>query len=253
MQRRLPAELDAYAAQAQAVADWLEPFLSDSLGAGTALPGWTLRTLVGHLVGSKDGLAHYLGTSADVPPTPAAQYVRAYAAAAADITEASAAAGELPPDELLASLRAPVAAPELADTALVAGPRGAITALDFARTRTVDLVVHCDDLSRSFPDRDPVPLHRPALATAVRTLAEILAAQAPGRSVEVRVAPFIAVQAVPGPRHTRGTPPNVVETDPLTWLRVATGREPFATAVATGAIRASGNRSDLTDYLPVLS
>jgi putative sterol carrier protein len=58
---------------------------------------------------------------------------------------------------------------------------------------------------------------------------------------------------VEGPRHTRGTPPNVVETDPLTWLRVATGREPFAAAAATGAIRASGNRSDLTDYLPVLS
>jgi uncharacterized protein (TIGR03083 family) len=253
MPRRLPAELDAYGEQARAVADWLEPFLSGSLDADTALPGWTVRTLVGHLVGSKDGLTHYLGTSAPGPATPAAQYVRAYAAAAADITEASATAGDLPADQLLASLRTPVTAPDLADTALVAGPRGPITALDFARTRTVDLVVHCDDLSRSFPDHDPLPLLRPALATAVRTLAEILAAQAPGRSVEVRVAPFIAVQAVPGPRHTRGTPPNVVETDPLTWLRVSTGREPFAAAVARGAIRASGNRSDLTDYLPVLA
>ena len=69
----------------------------------------------------------------------------------------------------------------------------------------------------------------------------------------MRIAPFIAVQAVPGPRHTRGTPPNVVETDPVTWLRVATGREPFAAAVARGAVRASGNRSDLTDHLPVLA
>jgi uncharacterized protein (TIGR03083 family) len=253
MPRRLPAEIDGYGEQARAVADWLEPFLSDALDVDTALPGWTLRTLVGHLVGSKDGLTHYLGTSATGPATPAAQYVRSYAPAAADITEASAAAGDQPPDQLLASLRAPVVAPDLADTAVVAGPRGPITVLAFARTRTVDLVVHCDDLSRSFPDRDPVPLRPPALATAVRTLAEILAAQSPGRSVEVRVAPFIAVQAVPGPRHTRGTPPNVVETDPLTWLRVATGREPFAAAVATGAIRASGNRSDLTDYLPVLA
>jgi hypothetical protein len=98
-----------------------------------------------------------------------------------------------------------------------------------------------------------VPLLRPALATTVRTLAEILAAQAPGRSVEVRVPPFVAVQAVAGPRHTRGTPPNVVETDPVTWLRVATGRTPFADAVANGAIRASGNRSDLTEHLPVLA
>ncbi len=114
------------------------------------------------------------------------------------------------------------------------------------RTRVVDLVVHCDDLSRSLPDRDPVPLRRPALATAVRTLAEILAAQAPGRSVEVRVPPFVAVQAIAGPRHTRGTPPNVVETDPVTWLRLATGRADFADAVAAGAVRASGNRADLT-------
>ena len=87
----------------------------------------------------------------------------------------------------------------------------------------------------------------------MRLLAEILAAQAPGRSVEVRVPPFVAVQAIDGPRHTRGTPPNVVETDPVTWLRVATGRVPFAAAVADGTVRASGNRADLSDHLPVLS
>ncbi|MGH3263834.1 MAG: sterol carrier family protein [Trebonia sp.] len=121
------------------------------------------------------------------------------------------------------------------------------------RRRLIELVVHADDLSRSLPDREPVPLARPALASAVRTLAETLAAQAPGRSVEVRVPPFVAVQAIEGPRHTRGTPPNVVETDPLTWLRVATGREPFAAAVAAGRIRAGGSRADLSPYLPVLS
>ena len=83
--------------------------------------------------------------------------------------------------------------------------------------------------------------------------AEILAEQVPGRSVELRVAPFVAVQAVPGPRHTRGTPPNVVETDGPTWLRVATGRRSFAEAVADGSVRASGNRADLTEFLPLLS
>ncbi len=136
---------------------------------------------------------------------------------------------------------------------MVDGPRGPITALDFARTRLLDLVVHCDDFSRSLPDRDPVPLHRAALASTTRTLAEILAAQARGRSVEVRVPPFVAVQAIPGPRHTRGTPPNVVETDPLTWLRLATGRTAFAEAVAAGKVHASGLRADLSSYLPVLS
>ena len=249
---RLARELEAYTGQAAAVADWLAGL--DDPAAPTVLPGWTLGTTVGHLVGSKDGLASYLGTSAPGPATPVADYVQAYAPAAADITSASAAVAE---GQSLAALvdrlREPVPVPDLADAAVVAGPRGPITALDFARTRVLDLVVHCDDLSRSFPARPPVPLLRPALATTVRTLAEILAARAPGRSVEVRVPPFVAVQAIAGPRHTRGTPPNIVETDPVTWLRVATGRAAFPGAVATGAIRASGNRSDLTPHLPVLA
>lgn len=252
---RLAAEIAAYCAQAGAAADWLaEVFTPATAGTATALPGWDLNTLVGHLVGSRDGLSAHLAVPAAAPATAAAQYVRAYAPAAEDIGAASAAvAAGKDPAALLDRLRAPIDVPDLADTAVVAGPRGPITALDFARTRVLDLVVHCDDLSRSLPDRPPVPLLRPALATTVRTLAELLAGQAPGRSVEVRVPPFVAVQAVPGPRHTRGTPPNVVETDPLTWLRIATGRLAFADAVAAGGVRASGTRADLTDYLPVLA
>lgn len=253
MTSRLGREVETYVAQARAAADWLQPLMVGWLDAGTVLPGWTLRTMVGHLVGSKEGLGRYLTVPAPGPATPAGQYVRAYSPAADEITAVSAEMGTAHPADLLDRLRADVAVPDLADTAVVAGPRGPITALDFARTRTVDLVVHCDDLSRSFADREPLPLLRPALATAVRLLAELLAAQAPGRSVEVRIAPFVAVQAIPGPRHTRGTPPNVVEADPVSWLRIATGRVPFAEAVSTGAVRASGNRSDLTAYLPVLS
>ena len=92
---------------------------------------------------------------------------------------------------------------------------------------------------------------RTALRDATRELLAALARSAPGRSVEVRVPPFGAVQCVAGPRHTRGTPPNVVETDPRTWVAVATGGEPWADAVADGRIRASGIRTDLTPYLPV--
>jgi hypothetical protein len=92
---------------------------------------------------------------------------------------------------------------------------------------------------------------RTTLRAAVRVLLAALAAQAPGRSVEVRVPPYGAVQCIAGPRHTRGTPPNVVETDPLTWLEVATGRVTWADAVDAGRIRASGNRADLSDHLPV--
>lgn len=84
---------------------------------------------------------------------------------------------------------------------------------------------------------------RSALAAAVRGTVGILAAELPGRSVEVRVPPFAAVQCVEGPRHTRGSPPNVVETDARTWLQLATGRLTWDEAVAEGRVRASGTRA----------
>lgn len=79
----------------------------------------------------------------------------------------------------------------------------------------------------------------------------LLAEKAPGHSVEVRVPPFGAVQAVEGGRHTRGTPRAVVETDPETWLAVATGELGWAEAVDSGRVRASGERTDLSAYLPL--
>jgi hypothetical protein len=88
-------------------------------------------------------------------------------------------------------------------------------------------------------------------ATAVRYLLQLLAEKAPGNSVEMRVPPFGAVQVVEGPRHTRGTPPNVVETDADTWIALATGVEQWTDAAASGRIRASGTRSDLSPLLPL--
>lgn len=85
----------------------------------------------------------------------------------------------------------------------------------------------------------------------MRALLRALAVAAPGRSVEVRVPPYGAVQCVEGPRHTRGTPPNVVETDPVTWVAVATGRLGWEPAVAAGRLRLSGGRADLSRYLPL--
>ena len=79
----------------------------------------------------------------------------------------------------------------------------------------------------------------------------VLEERAPGRSVEVRVPPFAAVQAIPGVRHTRGTPPAVVETDAETGLAVATGRTTWAEALDSGRVAASGERTDLTPYLPL--
>jgi hypothetical protein len=101
-------------------------------------------------------------------------------------------------------------------------------------------------------DADPLAsAARADLRDATRYLLEELAARAPGRTVEVRVPPFGAVQCVEGPRHTRGTPPNVVETDAETWLGLATGRLGWAEAVAAGVVRASGERADLSDFLPI--
>ena len=92
---------------------------------------------------------------------------------------------------------------------------------------------------------------RADLATAVRYLLQLLVEKAPGGAVEVRVPPFGAVQVIEGPRHTRGTPPNVDETDAATWIALATGEQAWADAAASGRILASGIRADLTDVLPL--
>jgi len=89
------------------------------------------------------------------------------------------------------------------------------------------------------------------LRQASRHLLSQLAREWPGRSVEVRVPPFGAVQCVAGTRHTRGTPPNVVEADAVTWILLASGRLPWSAAVEAGRVKASGTRADLSAYLPL--
>jgi hypothetical protein len=102
-------------------------------------------------------------------------------------------------------------------------------------------------------DTSPAP-DRAELAAAVRLTARTLASLAPGASVEVRIPPFVAVQCIAGPRHTRGTPPNVVETDPRTWLRLATGLLRIAEARATGALHLSGSRAgEIESWLPLIT
>lgn len=93
---------------------------------------------------------------------------------------------------------------------------------------------------------------RAQLARAVRLSLRTLAQLAPGFAVEVRVPPWAAVQCVAGPRHIRGTPPTVVETDPRTWLELATGRLPWTTALAQGRVAASGTRADISRWLPLM-
>ena len=99
---------------------------------------------------------------------------------------------------------------------------------------------------------DPEGVDRATVGTAVRYTLEELGTRAPGRSVEVRVPPFGAVQCIEGPRHTRGTPPNVVESDADTWLRLATGDLAWDEAVAGGRLRVSGTRAHLRALLPLV-
>ena len=112
----------------------------------------------------------------------------------------------------------------------------------------------------TIPDAEGAEAVRRALATepdretsalAVRYLLQVLAEDTPGNAVEVRVPPFGAVQVVEGPRHTRGTPPNVVETDAATWIALALGEEEWADAASAGRILASGIRADVSDLLPL--
>lgn len=115
------------------------------------------------------------------------------------------------------------------------------------RCAVVDLEPWLRDETAATPDRT-------ALGTAVRLTARTLAAMAPGASVEVRVPPFVAVQCITGPRHTRGTPPNVLETDPRTWLLLTAGLIEFDEAVADGKLSLSGSRAgDVESWLPLVT
>lgn len=117
-----------------------------------------------------------------------------------------------------------------------------------AQTRAAVLAV-----ARWLRDEAGSAPNRADLAAAVRLTARTLAVAAPGASVEVRVPPFVAVQCIAGPRHTRGTPPNVVETDPRTWLLLACGLLSAGEAAATGALRLSGARAgEIVSWLPLV-
>jgi uncharacterized protein (TIGR03083 family) len=245
----------ALLAQARGVLDAVGGLEPSAYGLPTRLGDWTVRELVAHLAGEVEAMSRVLGEEPAAPPadlTPG-RWALATAPRAGRLDEDTRriAAGGDPAARLAAAvgaLEADLAGP-LPDLLVRVLP-GTLTAADFAVTRLVELVVHADDLAAA--TGVPVPQDRRALAAVVRVLADAFADKAPGNAVELRVPPFAAVQCVAGPRHTRGTPPNVVETDPLTWIRLACGRLPWADALAGARVSASGERADLAPYLPVL-
>lgn len=235
----------------QTWADWLP---SADPTSPTPLPGWDVGTLSAHLLVLGEGLVDGLDRATAEAPLPVLDYLARYAAGSGDVDALALARAGGPTAAGLgaAAVRVRQAADD-AVPAVVTGPRGPLRGADFVATRLVDAVVHADDLQRALPDA-PGP-SRKAEAAAVRHLLSWLAAEHPGQTLEVRVPPHGAVQCgVEGSTlaHTRGTPPNVVECAPRTFLRLATGRLAWLEARSQGLVSASGHRADLSGWLPVL-
>lgn len=229
---------DIVVAQWRTVIDIVDAVPDESFDRPTRLPGWNVAALIAHLAGNPSyppdqATSRYY----DVVPQDDA------AMAQADIDKARGAS----PQQLRNDVREQT---DLAVAWLRVAPLDR-ELTDYLPSRCIESVLHSLDLA----DATGIPPHLEpdAVGVATRTTARRLADRAPGRSVEVRIPPYIAVQCVTGPRHTRGTPPNVVETDPVTWLELAGGRLSWAAAVESGRVRASGERADLAPYLPVLS
>ncbi|MFD8889336.1 sterol carrier family protein [Streptomyces sp. NPDC059566] len=226
----------------------------EQLARPSGLGDWSVAELAAHIAWIADSLAGGLARPpAAVAELSAVEWPFATASLAGKISEA---ARETLTGAPLPELYARAAARMAEALAAHSGDRvldlwiGDMTLADFLVTRTVELVVHTDDLNRA--TGLDIPIERQALAACTRLLADALALKAPGGSVEVRVPPFAVVQCIEGPRHTRGTPPNVVETDPLTWIRLATGRTGWAAALDEAHVRASGERADLSALLPLM-
>ncbi|MET7481194.1 sterol carrier family protein [Streptomyces sp. NPDC005648] len=227
------------------------------LELGTRLGEWTVRELVAHI-----GMAVTAVHRALDRPAPARQdavlldWPFATSANSAAIAHFTRDLAERHPDLDTYLTDVDRTLTELLDahsgSRLLETNVGALPLDDYLVTRTVELVVHTDDLNAAVPGLE-VPYDRQALAACTRLLADALAVKAPGGSTEVRVPPYAVVQCVEGPRHTRGTPPNVVETDPLTWMRLATGRVAWKYALDEARVSASGERADLSALLPLMT
>jgi uncharacterized protein (TIGR03083 family) len=256
----LPDLYDAYAAQQSALVAWLTDLPAPAWDLPSRLPGWTVRELAFHATDMTSAVVRAVATGpVREPALTIAEYTSAWSAAGDEIAARDRErAADLDPAAVLAN--ADVARRELLEALaethgdpVLAGRRGPIRLGDLMTTRVNELVVHSIDLSTSVPDSTPVGLDPRSLAVACRMLAAILVERAPGRAVEVRVPPYVAVQCVAGPRHTRGTPGNVVEVQPVAWVALATGRLTWDEAVTSGRVSASGERADLSELLPVLA
>ncbi|MHA7962131.1 maleylpyruvate isomerase family mycothiol-dependent enzyme [Streptomyces sp. L500] len=243
-----------------------EPDAEALLAAPSGVGKWTVGELITHLTGALELLPRHIEAqrSGESPSVRAEitlpEYAAGSGARAAEVAERAVAAAEAlagqGPNSLVDALdrvaeRLSAALADAGSVTAVPTGLGAMSLSDYVVTRLVEAVVHGDDLATA---TGTVVRHdRQALATVSRLFADVLATKAPGGSVEVRIPPFAVTQCVAGPQHTRGTPPNVVETDPITWIRLATGRLTWSDAIESTAVTASGERADLSAQLPLLT
>jgi uncharacterized protein (TIGR03083 family) len=221
----------------------LEALPSLDPGADSRVAGWTVREVEAHLTATTAGLARIIAADA---PAAADTDIAGWAAATPSLAEVADRDAREGVADLAAAVAAARAALADADEMQIVQQRtGAHTLHDAVHFRIIEGVVHGIDVGM---DPDPI-----AQRIAVKTLVDVLVKRAPGRSVELRIPPYTAVQVVEGPRHTRGTPPNVVELGPRAFLDLATGRARWSDAVRDGQVRASGERADLSAHFPLLS
>ena len=240
----------AVANQWRAHIDYAARLTPEQLAAPSELAGWDVKTLVGHVAYTVHSVQTWAALPVEGAPAEVYDWMTATptAAAAVDaVTRELVEDGVVLADEVAESEKLMA---RYGDEDLIAMRFGPMRFDDFLVSRVVEATVHADDLERSTGIE--FPHDREALAITVRQLADAMAAKVPGNSVELRVPPFAAVQCVPGPRHTRGTPPNVVEMAPRTWMRLAAGRMTWDEAMAEAMVSASGQRADLKEYLPLM-
>lgn len=250
----------AYAAQQAAIVTWLDALPEAAWGQPSRLAAWTVRDLAFH---TTDMTAVVVRAVSAGPVRESPLTIAAYTAiwpSVADEIAARDREGARDRDAASVLANAAVARADLIDALdgvngdpVIAGRRGPLRLSDLMTTRVNELVVHSLDLSASVHDVEPIEIDPQALGIACRMLAAILAERVPGRSVEVRVPPYAAIQCVAGPRHTRGTPANVVEAQAVTWVELATGRLSWADAAGSAQLQVSGERADISEHLPVLS
>ncbi|MDQ1574521.1 MAG: hypothetical protein QOH44_2080 [Actinomycetota bacterium] len=233
----------AYLAQATILVDALA---AADPGAPTRVPDWTVGAMITHLVRGLSVLQNSPQTGGRAT-LDVERWAASIGGNAAVIDEHARAA-----DLTIADLRTRLEqnrtlVASLAADDVLTTKRGPMRADDVIVTRCIEVTLHALDLVEP-PQLDPA-----CARIVARVLLDVLERRHPGRSVEVRVPPYGAVQCLEGPTHTRGTPPNTVECDGVTWLLLAGGRLSWADAVDAGRVRPSGIRADLAPVLPLLS